>query len=940
MESAELKLRIDATTLNPKTEPDPFAELESILDTAEEHLLLPAVILHTDPAVKAPGVDPARYYLNGMARLRSGDADGAYKTILPLTSRLEQETHWRALGLLAARALDYSPRVESALSIAKAIESVGLEFFGPAVLQKAYENFPDEARLAYLMGESNALRSKQCEAAGDAEGAKKFLSEARAYWAEALDAFVVAKKHHQIEDVLLKLADASEPGILRHVLTAFRKLGNQNQWARLTAALEIALPAVRTAGLVPELWHLLLHFLPEAPATSNLRKQIAELAPEAFPGVEGISDILSKSGVLNPEMKLDQALKSLEPLIAFAPGYHVLHASWGVGRLKLNDGDSLIIDFAGTPGHRMSVNLARRALVVIPPDDLRVLKAEAPDELKRRVKEDPGGIAFLAIRQLGGEASTQDVKRVLQDGILTSSQWAGWWKEAKAAMEGDARFDLSQAFRQNYRIREQGAADDDELPLPIIEPRRGIRPNLNLIRRFLEQHPSETARAARTYAGILERWAKAERTNAEDRMAIYLQLHRWKPQETPDLLASLGEMLRQGTEASVFSDLKDQDLIVRVGLRQKQLWKEAACFALSSRAKEIRELAFTEMRKESDKAGSLIVELMQDPASRPLAALTAMDLSVMKDREPFAPEAWDAALGAASLVESTSREQVRKLALGLLDGDGPLASQMLRSQPTELQLDRYAMVIRRWRSSERFLHPVVELLRRAGHEELVKTVRQERMEKTNLMLASSEGHVDYSGHLLTRFSFDRMKSEMERLNLELRTTVAQSIAKARALGDLRENAEYESAKQKQASHAERIAFITQRLQQARIIDELAVPAGQIAPGTEITVEDLTTRERRNYWMLGEGDDVFGPEVVSYAAPMGKAMLGRKEGDTITMTGDDGPIQLRVVAIARRIPTGPPAGYEAPAPIVPSTDDAALNTEADLAAGGSSSTTSV
>ena len=53
---------------------------------------------------------------------------------------------------------------------------------------------------------------------------------------------------------------------------------------------------------------------------------------------------------------------------------------------------------------------------------------------------------------------------------------------------------------------------------PVIEPRRGIRPNLNLIRRFLEQHPGETALAAQRYARILERWAAEERTTAEERM--------------------------------------------------------------------------------------------------------------------------------------------------------------------------------------------------------------------------------------------------------------------------------------------------------------------------------------------------------------------------------------------------------------------------------------
>lgn len=906
MESADLKLRIDAASFDPKLEPNPFAPLDEILDAAEEHLLLPAVLSVCEPALKAPGVHEVKYYLYGMTKLRSGDADAAYKALVPLMNRIDQGGNARAHGLLGARALEYAPRQEAAIAVAKTLEGLGLSALEPEMLQRAYDNFPDEPRLAYLMGESAAARAEAMAVDGNAAAAeeqKRLALDAREYWAEALDGFVSGKKYNQIEEILLKLADAREPGILRHGLNALKKMGNQGQWARLTGAIDALLPGLTEAGLVPELWHQLLHFLPDAPASANLRKQVADLASAAFPRVDAISDILNRSGVLNPEVKIEQAMKSLEPLLAFAPGLHVLHASWGVGRVKLNDGDSLIIDFVGTPGHRMSVNLARRALSVIPADDLRVLRAESPDELKRKLKEDPSGVAYLAIRQLGGEANTQEIKRVLLDGVLTSSQWTTWWKDAKAKMEGDYRFDLSQAFRQSYRVRELGSGEDDQVALPIIEPRRGIRPNLNLIRRFLEQHPDETARAARTYTGILDRWAKQDRTNAEDRMAIALQLYRWNPQVSEEFTEALTSMLQAGIEAGTFSDLRDQALIVKVGLANKDLWRDAACFALSSRAADIRALAYAEMRQHQDAARSLIVELMQDPASRPLAALSAIDLAVARpgEKEPFAPTPWEAVLGAGNLIESTGREQVRKMALGLLDPDGSLAKQMISSPPVELQLERFASLIRRWRSSERFLHPVVELLRRAGHEGLVKSVRSERIQKTNEILMSSADHVDFSGQFMTRSTFERLKSEMERLNVELRTTVAQSLAKARALGDLRENAEYESAKQKQASHAERIASITLRLSQARLIEELVLPAGQIGPGHQVSVEQVGSGERHTYWLLGEGDDHFGPEVISYATPMGQSLLGKRVGDTVSFAGAEGTTTLRILAEERRLP---------------------------------------
>ncbi|MBK8229357.1 MAG: GreA/GreB family elongation factor [Candidatus Eisenbacteria bacterium] len=907
MESAELKSRIDLVALDPTATPDPYVDVESILDAAEEHLLLPAVISATEPGGKSSGVDLARYYLNGFARLRLGDRDPAYKVLVPLGSKLEQEGHWRALGLLGARALEYAPRLEAALEIAKAIESAGFDLLDPAFLQRAYDNFPDEPRLSFLMGE---WHHTQAQKAGlESEAGKKSLFEARSYWADALDGYVAQKRFQPMDDLLLRLIEAEELGLIRRVLNAIKKLGTLGQWAKLWPSLDLALPALRRSGLAPELWHHLLHILPEAPDSAVVRKLLTDLAPDAFPQVDGIADILVKSGVLDATVKIEAAMKSLEPLLALAPGFHVLHASWGVGLIRLNDGESVVLDFAGTPGHRMSISLARRALQVLRADDLRVLKAEHPEQIKKMIKENPAEVAYLAIRQRGVEATTQEVKRILLDGVMTASQFTTWWKEAKVAMEGDDRFDLSQAFRQSYRIREVGADDDDQIALPIIEPRRGIRPNLNLIRRFLEQHPDEVARAARTYSGILDRWARQERTNAEDRMAIYLQLYRWKKEVTPEFLEALTDMLSRGIEASTFADLEDQRLIASVGLGRNELWKDAACFALSSRNAEVRELALDKMRDDLEVGRSLLRELMQDPAARPLASLTAIDLAVIKSRkeEPLAPDPWEAALGASTLVEATSREQVRKMALGLLDTDGHLAKQMLKSPPSDVMLDRFAMLIRKWRSSERFLYPVIELLRQAGHGEMVKSVRSERMERTNQLLIGSAEHIDYSGHFMTRITFDRLKRELERLNLELRTTVAQAIQKARELGDLRENAEYESAKMKQASHAERIASLTARLQQARLIDDLTLPPGQIGPGTEVELENAHTHERKRLWILGEGDDQFGPEVISYAAPLGQGLLGKKPGERLSLMGSEGVTELIVISVHRRLPETPAVG---------------------------------
>jgi transcription elongation factor GreA len=902
MELESLKHEITEATLDPELDPDPFIELEGTLDRAYEENLLPLVISTTEPALQADGVDMPRYYLYGAAQMRLGNPDAAYKALLPLASRLEQEGRWRALALLAGRALENSPRVEAALHVAKAYESAGLEILDPAFLSKAYDHFPGECRLAYLMGEWKAAEAKAAEKAGDSETAKKRTTEAHFFWAESLDGFIAHRRNDLVDEVVLKVSESHNPDTLKSLVAALKKVSDQTQWGRFQSILEVALPSLREAGLTRNVWNLLLHILPNAPASTEVRKHLAELATEAFPEAEGIRELLNRTGVLDPDKNVETAMKDLEPLLAFAPGFHVLHSSWGVGKIRGNDGENLIIDFQDSQGHRMSINLARRALDVVPPDDLRVLALEKPDELKAMVKSDPAEVIYLGIRQVGGTAKTQDLKRVMLDGVMSSSKWTSWWKEAKARIEEDGRFDLSQAFRQVYRIKTGGAEANGEVALPIIEPRRGIRPNLNLIRRFLEQHPDQTPRAVRTYALILERWARQEKTSPEDRMAIHLQLHRWKRESSKDFHDALSDMMRSGAEASTFTALEDQRVMVKSGLDFPDLWKDTACFALSSRYPEVREMALTRMAENPEVGKSLLRELIEDPAERPLAALAAVNRSVRTDSDdPLAIDVWDGALGAATLIESTTREQVRKLALGLLAPEGVLAAKLSRVPPTEAQRERWDFLLRKWRSSERFLQPILEILRASGMEDLVTRVRDERIAKTNQILSSHDEHVDYSGTLMTRQTFERLKQEVERMNQEVRTTIAQAISRAREHGDLRENAEYTAAKQKQADYMERISSLTQRLSTVRIIEEMAPPPGVVAPGTVVEVEDLATKEHLRYWILGEGDDLLAPNVISYASPIGRDLLGKKSGERISVIRDEGVRELVVLGITPKIP---------------------------------------
>jgi len=144
----------------------------------------------------------------------------------------------------------------------------------------------------------------------------------------------------------------------------------------------------------------------------------------------------------------------------------------------------------------------------------------------------------------------------------------------------------------------------------------------------------------------------------------------------------------------------------------------------------------------------------------------------------------------------------------------------------------------------------------------------------------------------------KLEEEMQRIDHELRVTLPKEIQTALGQGDLSENAEYESAKNRQSTIQARFAQIQKRLADLSRIDVTGVPKDRAGLGSEVTVENLENGEEIRYTLvipeLADGNKSF----VSMASPVGKALMNRRVGDAVTITIPRGTLEYEV----RRIVT--------------------------------------
>ena len=149
---------------------------------------------------------------------------------------------------------------------------------------------------------------------------------------------------------------------------------------------------------------------------------------------------------------------------------------------------------------------------------------------------------------------------------------------------------------------------------------------------------------------------------------------------------------------------------------------------------------------------------------------------------------------------------------------------------------------------------------------------------------------------LTRGGYDALDAELKRLKSQERPAIIRAIAEAREHGDLSENAEYHSAREKQSFVEGRIKELEGVIGRAEVIDPAKL-SGPVKFGATVTVVDEDTEEERTYQIVGEPEADIEAGKLNLAAPLARALIGRDEGDSVEVRTPRGERTYEVVRIA-------------------------------------------
>lgn len=150
---------------------------------------------------------------------------------------------------------------------------------------------------------------------------------------------------------------------------------------------------------------------------------------------------------------------------------------------------------------------------------------------------------------------------------------------------------------------------------------------------------------------------------------------------------------------------------------------------------------------------------------------------------------------------------------------------------------------------------------------------------------------------VTQETLDQMKKELNQLKTVGRAEIARQISEAREKGDLKENAEYDAAKEAQGHHEAKVAQLESAIATARVIDANSLDLSKVSVLSKVTVTNMANKKSMQYQIVSESEADLKAKKISVTSPIGKGLLGKAVGDIAEVQVPSGTVKFKIEEIS-------------------------------------------
>lgn len=724
------------------------------------------------------------------------------------------------------------------------------------------------------------------------------------------------KKWPTLEELWAEVIVEDPPYPLEFHKPVIQRLIHKQQLDHLTQTYETYISSLAEgehAFLAMELISFMLSERAEAdlewcrkPLLVSLENVYAEIPQER------LHALMDKAGLRDTNQSLNRSLRRFDDLLGARKGQVFNHSNWGVGvvtQLDLMD-DKVTIDFARRKNQVMTLEGVRNFLQRLPNDHIRAHIALDPDGMREMLAKDPAEIIQISANSFGGKIKVSEMKKILTTDFLTESEYKSFWTAAR------------KAIKLNPHIEQNGTGVNSELV--ILKEGKGFldqvfasfatakttsdrREILRDVSRHGEDAGITTDDLKALYGLFIQPVASGAIKNDVDRLKhgiLYLEYsdlftdemegHK-NPVDVRELLArkDVSDLIR-GLEShegrrialELLLELHDTrevgeiytDAILSMDSRtaawmDKRLEKEK-----NDEAEHYRHMALERIFARPDENPELFVWASRNILSGNWKEL-ASDLPpvmICEELLSLLSELNERIDSEEKPAADLARNQAARIRAVISDGNSKLFKKAIENSTFE-EAHRLLRIIHLHDALSNQLKGSLEAMLLNVHGNLRKVSRMEEEEERRRP----------SHHYTTQESLDEKRSQLSRIRSEEIPELSKAIEVAREHGDLRENAEYHAAKDRQKLVMQQAAELEDLIARARVVEPRKA-AGDISRfGTRLTLKEKLTGTISNVSLMGMWEANPDEGVISYLTPFGSQLLNRRKGESFTIKTQDG-----------------------------------------------------
>lgn len=638
----------------------------------------------------------------------------------------------------------------------------------------------------------------------------------------------------------------------------------------------------------PKLAHDALRLIFDLQTTNT--PELADLAlhslKERYPEDPLFLEKLRLIGLRNRE-KFPSAIRNYELLSHMKKGNWVFHtAGWGTGEILDVSfvREEVIIEFEHIVGpQHFSFEKAFKTLLILPQDHFLARRFGDPDALEKEARENPSELIRLLLRDLGPKTAGE-IKNELCDLVIPAKDWNRWWQAARTKVKKDTKIESPKELKDPFFLREKDIPHEVAF-LKALEEKPDVNATIQTIYTFLRDFP-ETLKNQEFKASLesrLKTVLEQELSEGQKIQILFLLEDLHVPQASDQVIALIQHLQGLCDLVRNLQIMAFQKRMLQKVQKVRKDWVEIYLDLLFSIDQNmVRDFILTELDTPETKEGlkRKLGSLLLHPFSYPEVFVWYFQkIIVPKTSLPFADKEGknDFFEGLFILLDHLEQKpnyrDLAKKIIALITGDRYKIVRDIMQHSSLEEIKEYLLLATKCDTLTdhdiKILHSLAEVVYPA-----LARLRQDKDR------AAPEEQVIWA----TQAGYLKVQARIQQIATVETVSNAKEIEAARALGDLRENAEFKAALEKRDRLQSELKLLSDQLNKTRILTPQDVPVDEIGIGSVVRYQD-SKGAHHTLTLLGPWDADPEQNILSFQSKLAQTMKGKSVGEKFEFQGD-------------------------------------------------------